>query len=131
MKIILASRNAKKIKEVRQILSEFRELSDIEGVRVNAPVKSAPHIISLTVFGIRSETLLHFMSSRDIFISSGSACSSNSASKHSEALSGFGLENDEADSTVRISLSYENTANEAMEFISALRAGISQLAKKQ
>ena len=42
------------------------------------PPKFAPHILNITLPGIKSETMLHFLSSRGVYVSSGSACSSNS-----------------------------------------------------
>ena len=100
------------------------------GVAVNKPVSAAPHIISVTAQGIRSETMLHFLSSKGIYVSSGSACSSNDKSKKSEALSAFGLDNNQADSTVRISLCPQNTKEEAEELFKAVREAISSLAKR-
>ena len=105
-------------------------IEKIEGARVNKPQRGAPHIISMTVYGIRSETLLHFLSSKGIYVSSGSACSSNSGAKHSQALSGFGLKNDEIDSTIRVSLCPENTKEEADYLFNALNEAINKLVKK-
>ena len=47
------------------------------GVRLNLPTNAAGHIVSLTLPGIRSETMLHFLSEKGIFVSAGSACSSH------------------------------------------------------
>lgn len=102
----------------------------IDGVRVNKIVKSACHIINVTAFGIRSETLLHFLSSKGIYVSSGSACSSNDKTKSDGALVAFGLSRDEADSSIRISLCPDNTEKEADELLSAIREAIRGLAKK-
>ena len=59
------------------------------GVRINTPrtKRIAPHIASLTVPGIRSETLLHSLSSEGVFVSSGSACSSHTGHASSTLLS--------------------------------------------
>ena len=102
----------------------------IEGVSVNKPVQGAPHIISISVCGIRSETLLHHLSSKDIYVSSGSACSSNSPQKSSHALLSFGLTKDMADSTVRVSLCPQNTRQEADMLIEALGEATKRLARK-
>ncbi len=105
-------------------------VSKIEGVRVNHPSKNAPHIINITVFGIRSETLLHFLSSKGIYVSSGSACSSNSQKKVSTALVGFGLDKNDIDSSIRISLCKDNTQAEADIFFSALEEATKKLARR-
>ena len=105
-------------------------IEKIEGASVNKPQKCAPHIINITVKGIRSETLLHFLSSKGIYVSSGSACASNSQKKLSPALLGFGLDKDSIDSSVRISLCKDNTRLEADKLFEALKDAINKLVKK-
>lgn len=70
----------------------------------------APHILSISIPGIRSEILLRFLSERGIYVSSGSACSSSHADNR--VLSAFGLDEKRADSTIRISFSKYNTNDE-------------------
>ena len=55
------------------------EIADIPDLRVNGPKgrECAPHIISLTVPGVRAEVLLHALEERGVYVSSGSACASN------------------------------------------------------
>ena len=100
-------------------------------VRINKPLgESAPHIISMTLPSIKSETMLHYLSSKGIFVSSGSACSSNSATKRvSRALRGFGLSDHDSDCTMRISLSPYNTKEEIDAFVDAISEGIKILVK--
>lgn len=98
--------------------------------RINEPAARIPNIINITVPGIRSETLLNFMSQNGICISAGSACSARSKGV-SHALTAFGLPESEADSSVRVSLSYLNTKEEIDAFASALTTAISTLAKKK
>lgn len=105
-------------------------LDNVEGVRVNKPHNSVCHIINLAVFGIRSETMLHFLSSLGIYVSSGSACSSNEAHKASPPLVAFGLSEDEADSSIRVSLCPQNTKDEADELIDGIGQALSRLARK-
>ena len=97
--------------------------------RVNLPVRHAPHILNITLPGIRSETMLHHLSAKGIYVSSGSACSSHS-NKVSSALKSFGLTDSEADSSIRVSLCPENTKEEADVFISALSEGLKSLQRK-
>lgn len=105
-------------------------VSKIQGISVNEPEKSAPHIVSITIKGIRSETALHFLSSKGIYVSSGSACASNSQNKISTALSGFGLDKNDIDSTIRISLSHENTREEAEALFVALQETVKNLVRR-
>ena len=119
----------------RDEVSSLREyivggVSKIQGISVNEPEKSAPHIVSITIKGIRSETALHFLSSKGIYVSSGSACASNSQNKTSTALSGFGLDKNDIDSTIRISLSHENTREEAEALFVALQETVKNLVRR-
>ena len=98
-------------------------------VRANIPEKTLPNIINITLPGIRSEIMLNYLSGEGICISAGSACSTHSSGP-SHALLAYGLPKDEADTSVRISLSHENTAEEIDTFISALSRGLQTLAKK-
>ena len=96
---------------------------------MNEPARGVPHILSLTLPGIRSETLLHFLEARGICVSAGSACSAHKKGP-SRALLDFGLTVDEADSTVRISLGAENTPEELAALAAALRDAERTLQKK-
>ncbi len=100
-------------------------------IGVKMPKNSAPHIINITMPKIRSEIALHALSARGIFVSSGSACASNSAHKASRALLAFGVSADEADSSLRISLCPNNTTEQAEALIEALCDAVTHLAKKQ
>ena len=98
-------------------------------VKLNIPAeKVAPHVINITLPSIKSETMLHYLSAKGIFVSSGSACSSHSATP-SSALIAFGLNEKSADYSLRISLSEYNTKEEIDMLIDALQSGISTLVK--
>ena len=100
-----------------------------DGTRVNVPGGAYyPGIISLTCPGIKSETMLHFLSSRGIFVSSGSACSSNGGHT-SYVLADFGLSPKDADCTVRLSFDGSLTDAEIDEIVSAIADGVSRLQK--
>ena len=98
-------------------------------VKLNLPKgEAAPHIVNLTLPDIRSETMLHFLSSRGIYVSAGSACSSHA--KHpSSSLIAFGVSEEEAGHSIRVSLSKTNTRDELDAFIEALDEGIKTLVR--
>lgn len=73
--------------------------------------EGAPHILSVSFLGVRSEVLLHTLEEKNIYISAGSACSSHKR-KPSSTLTAMGLPKNQIESTVRISFSEENTAEE-------------------
>ena len=123
------SENAEKMDKLRTYLIEkltrdeaFAEIS------LTLPERHAPHILNVTLPKIKSETMLHFLSSAGIFVSSGSACSSNSHHK-SSALIAYGRSAQEADTSIRISLSHENTKEDIDELCDALKAGLAKLAR--
>lgn len=100
-----------------------------QAVTPNLPPEAAPHIVSLTVHGFKSETVLNDLSGKGIYVSSGSACSSHDKNL-SSALLAFGKSEDEADSTVRVSFSHRNTEEEIDLFLAALAETVEQRAKR-
>ena len=102
-------------------------LAAVPEIRLNEPPARAEGILSLTMPAIRSETVLNFLSQRGICISAGSACSSNGHKAASRALAAFGLPPAEADTTVRVSLSHENTAEEIDALAAALTEAVNTL----
>ena len=105
-------------------------LSEIECIRLNIPKTKeiAPNILNITVFGIRSETLMHFLSSKGVYVSSGSACSSNTGHP-SNALKSFGINSKESGESIRISLGAENDSKDINAFVLALKEGVAKLAR--
>ena len=92
------------MKELKEHL--ITELTQIEDVYSNSG--DAPHIASITFKGVRSEVMLHALEERGVYVSSGSACSSN---KHSVSgtLQAIGLPPEKLESTLRFSFTPENT----------------------
>jgi cysteine desulfurase len=99
------------------------------GVQMNIPAAArAPHILNLTLPDIKSQTMLNFLSAKGICVSSGSACSSHST-KVSPSLAAFGLSAHEADCSLRVSLSAQNTEAEVDALCEALETGIATLVR--
>ena len=90
--------------------------------------KSAPHIVSLSVDGVRSEVLLHALEERHIYVSAGSACSSNKPAA-SAVLQAIGVKREYLESTVRISFSAENTLEEVEYCLENLKELVYMLRK--
>ena len=88
-------------------------LLKIDRVKINGPQDEtgAPHIVSASIAGIRSEVMLHSLEDKGIYVSAGSACSSH---KHtvSDTLNAMKLSTDLMDSTIRFSLSVFTTQEE-------------------
>ena len=99
--------------------SLLNKLSEIPEVSVNSPEGSVPYIINFSVKGIRSEIMLHFLESRGVYVSSGSACSKG---KKSHVLTALGIPDARIDSAVRVSFGAFSTP----EDIDALAGGIKE-----
>lgn len=127
--IAAAARLRKPAEELKKVV-EVREaiLSTLpEGVTLNAcRGEYLPHILSLRCEGVKSEVMVRLLSEKGIYISSGSACSTKKL-KTSHVLTAFGLKPSEADQTVRVSLSADNTPAEALAFTEALGEGVKRL----
>ena len=121
------SSDAQRISNVREYA--IGRLSDLD-VKINNPASSAPHIVSITLPGIKSEVMLHFLSTAGIYVSSGSACSSND-SKTSVTLKAFGLSDFDADCTIRISLDHNNTNDDIDALYDMLSKGLETLIRRK
>ena len=110
-------------------LAHFKELnffaretikSSCPNIIFNTPSEGfASNILSISLPGIRSEICLRHLSSKGIYVSAGSACSSKNADNR--VLSAFGLEDKQADSTLRISFSKYTTKEEISLLAAALK----------
>ncbi len=109
-------------------IAKIKETSALSGISITEPTYHAPQIVNITLPKIKSETMLHYLSSLGIYVSSGSACSSNSGHT-SSALVAYGRTPEEADYSIRISLSARNEKEDIDALISALETGISKLAR--
>ena len=96
-------------------------LSAIDGVEVNSPEDGSPYVVNISAAGKRSEIMLHYLEGREIYVSSGSACSKG---QQSGVPAQFGITGKRADSALRISMTAETTEAEIEEFARALAEGI-------
>ena len=105
-------------------------VSDIPEVFVNGPEGrlAAPHIVSLTVPGVRAEVLLHALEGKGVYVSSGSACATNRPHL-SGTLQAIRLPREYMDNTIRISLSGMNTEADIRQASDALHELIPFLRK--
>ena len=96
------------------------------GAVINSAEGCLPYILNVSLLGYRSETLLHFLESRNVFVSSGSACAKGHGSY---VLNEMGLDKKRTDSALRISFSRFNTKEDADMLVSALEDAKKQLRK--
>ena len=100
----------------------LERLSEIQVASANSyPGKeSAPQVVSVSFSGVRSEVLLHALEDKGIYVSSGSACSSNHPAV-SGTLKGIGVKRELLDSTLRFSFGRFNTLEEVDYCIETLK----------
>lgn len=112
--------------ELREYLAAGMQAFD--GVTVNGAAgrAAAPHIVSVSFAGIRAEVLLHALEDRQIYVSTGSACSSNHPAI-SGTLKAIGVKPELLDATVRFSLSVDSTREEADYVLAQLAELLPQL----
>lgn len=96
-------------------------IHQLEAVTVNGREDrtAAPHIVSVSFAGVRSEVLLHTLEDRGIYVSAGSACSSNKPAV-SRTLQSIGVKRELLDSTIRFSFSVHTTEEEIDYALSVL-----------
>lgn len=94
--------------------------------RLHLPAEHVPYIVNVSFPGLRSETLLHFLAEREVFVSGGSACSKG---KQSPVLRAMGLPAAEIDSALRISFCHTTTADDIDRFLAAMQEATATLTR--
>jgi len=117
---IIYQNHSEKIKKLYELKSYFIDrVKTIDGTFVNgvdfeSVEETAPHVVSVSFEGIRSEVLLHALEEKGVYVSSGSACASNHP-QLSGTLKAIGVRKDLLDSTLRFSFSV-TTAKEEIDY---------------
>ena len=104
-------------------------LTELEGVYSNSG--EACHIASISFTGVRSEIMLHTLENSGIYVSSGSACSSNKTQNKnlSSTLHAMGLSPERLESTLRFSFAYDNTEEQVDYAINVIKKELPVLRK--
>lgn len=112
-----------KIDRLYELKERFvKQIEELDDVKVNGRTgrDSAPHIVSVSFRDVRSEVLLHALEEKGIYVSAGSACSSNKPAV-SHTLKSMGVEKDLLGSTIRFSFCFETTEEETDYCVRELR----------
>lgn len=107
--------------KVKALLQE--RLRALDGVTLLG-AQEAPHIVNLAVTGLRSQGLINALQDRGFCVSAGSACSKG---RRSHVLEAMGVAPTLIDGSIRVSISAENTPEDALAFAEALKASIAAL----
>ncbi len=117
--------NTAQVKALRDKLTE--KLSALDGVTFNSGADALPYILNISLDGIPSEVLRNFLSERDIYVSTGSACSKG---HRSPVLTAMNLDPNTIDSAIRISFSRFNTEEEVDYLFACLKEAKETLRKR-
>nr|WP_297762894.1 cysteine desulfurase family protein [uncultured Butyrivibrio sp.] len=119
----------KKLYDLKKYLIDSlnERLTDI---KINGPEwdKGAPHIVSVSIKGLAAETVLNMLSSKEIYVSAGSACTSNNPHV-SDTLKAIGLDKSLLESTIRISMSFMTTREEIDYLLDTLCSQVETMRK--
>ncbi len=102
---------------------------EIENIKINSLLteKSSPKILNISFNGTKGEVLTHFLGMYDIFVSTGSACSSKKG--NSRILAAMGLSQSELNGAIRFSFSNENKLEEIEEIVKRVKESVARIRK--
>jgi cysteine desulfurase len=121
----------KELEAIRSLRRDFvNKLSAaVEDIKINEDPQGSPYILNVSFNRVRGEVLLHSLEAQDIFVSTGSACSSHKKEKQ-YVLKAIGLGEEYKEGTIRLSFSSAITTDDvdrAVEVIAAAVAGLRRL----
>ena len=114
--------NEAHVREIKNALLEG--LKKMPEVCIISGENATPYILNISVPGIRSEIMLHYLEEKGIYLSSGSACAKGGPS---HVLSAMGIDRKKGDSALRLSFGRYNTLEEVPIFLEALQSAIGRL----
>lgn len=113
--------------QMRTLHDEFlKQIENEHGIVLNSKENALPGIVNVSVLGIRSEILLHFLENRGIYVSSGSACALGAKS---HVLKAMNYPPERIDSALRISFGRETTKDDIGELVAALKDAMQELCR--
>lgn len=120
---------AKRTEAMKQARARLLEglLAEIPDIRINSPQDetASPSVLNVSFLGTRGEVLLHTLEQEGIFVSTGSACSSNKKGR-SHVLTAMGLSDKEIEGAIRFSFSEENTLEEMDYTVEKVKAAVTR-----
>ncbi len=118
--------HTKKLKEI--LMKKIEE--NIENVKINSlldETKSSSKILNVSFIGTKGEVLTHFLGMNEIYVSTGSACSSKKG--NSRVLENMKLDSKVIDGAIRFSFGHQNTLEEIDEVVKVLKMSVEQIRK--
>lgn len=111
LRLVQENNNYDYVKSLNSDLREF--FKEYQLVSINSPIDSIPHILNISIIGVKPETFLHALEQYEVYISTKSACSTSNISS---AVYNITKDNTKALSSLRISLSYLTTKEDITKF---------------
>jgi cysteine desulfurase len=105
-----------------ELLTQLAEFGD--HITVNSAPDALPYVVNFSVTGKRSETILHHLAARGVYVSSGSACARG---HKSHVLTAMQLPPERIDSAVRVSVGHASNEEDIEQLITALKEGLATL----
>lgn len=120
---------SKHVRELREYM--VKQISgEIDHIKINTPMddNSSPYTLNVSFLYIRGEVLLHYLEDKDIYVSTGSACSSKGTDK-SHVLLAIGLTDKEIEGAIRICFSYETTKEDIDYTVKCIKDSVEDIRK--
>jgi len=129
---ILAKEEKKEMKHSQKLKEMLANKisEEIEDIKFNSsldPEKSSPKVLNVSFNRTKGEVLTHFLGMYQIYVSTGSACSSKKG--NSRILEVMGLNQSELDGAIRFSFSKDNTTKEIGEVMERLKESVQKIRK--
>ncbi|MGI6730965.1 MAG: cysteine desulfurase family protein [Anaerovoracaceae bacterium] len=130
---IAAEINHQHMKKRQQVMHQAKNylrdgiLRNIPDIKINSPEDGSPSILNVSFIGIRGEVLLHTLEQDNIYVSTGSACSSKNKKKSSHVLKAQNLSDKEIEGAIRFSFSEFNTIEEMDYVLDCLKAAVNKI----
>lgn len=126
---IATSRYEEAQQTIAQLNAQLEQgMKNIVGTVRNSPQDNYKGIMNYSVLGLKSETMLHFLEEKQVYISSGSACGKG---ERSHTLTAMNLPEERMDSSIRVSFNGENTPQDIEALLEALQQATQTLAKSK
>lgn len=124
---ILHKNRVQRKQHVHALNQQLRQgLQALPGIQINSPQDAVDEVLNFSTMCIKSETLLHFLETRGVYVSSGSACSRGASSP---TLAAMGLSARHIDTALRVSFCAGNTPQDVDALLNGLEDGLTHLAK--
>ena len=120
----------KEVKYIYELKKYFIEQlkENIDKIRINSLLeleKSTPTIVNVSFGGVKGEVLTSFLGMYEIYVSTGSACSSRRG--NSRIIESLGVPNEQVEGAIRFSFSIDNTVEEVDVVIQKLIECVAQI----